>query len=82
MTLCDRLERFFHQHAGRWIDGRELSRHAGSYGWRTRVSELRAQRGMNILNRQRRVKATSGETYVISEYCYMAPAGQMGLLEK
>ncbi len=39
--LVDRLAALFHEHRGQWIDGRELARVAGSYGWRTRVSELR-----------------------------------------
>jgi hypothetical protein len=53
MSLTDRLEKFFRAHPGMWIDGMELARFAGSYAWRTRASELRTQRGLDIENRVR-----------------------------
>lgn len=53
-TLCDKLAAHFQQHAGEWIDGMALSRIAGQYAWRSRVSDLR-KRGMVIENRVRRV---------------------------
>lgn len=68
MTLNDRLEQFFRQHPGEWIDGKRLAEIAGGYGWRSRCSDLRTQRGLTIANRQRRMTKGDGSTYVISEY--------------
>ena len=55
MSRLDVLEAFFKAWPGLWIDGMEIARLAGAYAWRTRVSELRTQRGMTIENRQRRI---------------------------
>ena len=63
MSLCDRLEMFFRDRPEQWIDGRVLGTVAGAYAWRSRVSQLRRERGMQIANRQRRV-----DGYVVSEY--------------
>ena len=67
MTLTDRLERFFREHAGTWIDGKDLAGIAGTYAWRSRVSNVR-ERGLVIQNRQRRIKIGKDRHYVISEY--------------
>lgn len=50
-SLNDRLEAFLKARPNIWIDGRTIATIAGSYGWRTRLSELRRQRGMTIQNR-------------------------------
>lgn len=65
MTLNDRLAAYFRAHPNQWLDGRDLARIAGYAGWRTRVSNLRTQRGMTIENRCRRFP-----DLVISEYRY------------
>jgi len=63
-TLCDRLASYFRERPSVWIDGRELATVAGSYAWRTRISELRrAPYLMAVENRQRRVGAAK-----VSEY--------------
>jgi hypothetical protein len=41
LSLTERLAAYFRARPGCWIDGRELSTIAGSYAWRTRLSELR-----------------------------------------
>ncbi len=74
-TLVERLEAYFRKRAGWWIDGRELARVAGVYGWRTRVSDLR-RRGMNIENRQRRGEAADGRRYSVSEYRFAPEQGK------
>lgn len=73
-ALCDRLAAFFHSRPNEWIDGRELAHVAGSYAWRTRVSELRhAPYVMELENRVRTVKAGDGSAFRISEYRYAVP---------
>jgi hypothetical protein len=67
VSLNDRLATYFTAYPGEWVDGRELAKIAGSYAWRTRVSNLR-QRGMPIENRVRRVTLSNGQTIRISEY--------------
>lgn len=52
-SYLDRLARHFKAHPLQWIDGRDLGNIAGTYAWRTRLSELRTKRGMDIQNRQR-----------------------------
>jgi hypothetical protein len=78
-SLADRLESFFRSRPSEWVDGRELARIAGAYGWRTRCSDLR-KRGMDIQNRCRRVKLPTGQTVTVSEYRFNAPSGQLALL--
>lgn len=69
-TLADRLESFFDEHPGEWLDGRELAKIGGAYAWRTRVSDLRKPPyRMRILNRRRRVEQ-DGRVWSVSEYSY------------
>ena len=79
MSLCDRLEHFLKDRPCVWTDGRQLSTLAGSYAWRTRVSELRTKRGMFIQNRVRSVKTASGSMVRVSEYRYV-PVGLLELI--
>lgn len=83
-SLTDKLAKYFAERPNRWIDGRELSRVAGFYAYRTRVSECRTILGMNIENRVRRVTAleadpslirTPEQPFSISEYRYV-PTGE------
>ena len=63
-SLCGRLAAFFEKRPGEWQDGRTLSGIAGTYAWRTRVSDLRRPPyNLTIENRQRR----QGR-FVVSEY--------------
>lgn len=73
MTLNDLLQQFFQAHPNEWIDGRKLETVAGAYAWRSRVSDLRLQRGMDIQNRCRRIPKllVPGESVTISEYRYV-----------
>ena len=41
MTLTDKLERFFRENPNVFIDGKDLAAIAGSYAWRTRLSDVR-----------------------------------------
>lgn len=71
-SLTSSLAAHFSAHEGQWIDGRHLAEIAGSYAWRTRVSDLRrAPYLMRIENRQRRVARDDGEHYTVSEYRYV-----------
>lgn len=70
-TMAGRVAAFFKARPGEWIDGRELMAVAGSYGWRTRCSDIRRPpHSMTIDNRQRRVGR-----FVVSEYRYVPAAG-------
>lgn len=80
-NLRDRLEAFFRANPNTWIDGRELSTIAGSYAWRTRCSELRTIRGLNVENRVRTERLRNGSRVKVSEYRLVVPVGQMSLLE-
>lgn len=73
-TILDTLDAFFRARPGQWIDGRGLQRVAGAYAWRSRVSDLRTQRGLDITNRQRRVRTAGQRRVTISEYRYVPPA--------
>lgn len=79
-SFNDRLEQFFKSRPGRWIAAIELEAIAGRQAWRTRVSDVRRLRGLNIRNRTRKVRKPNGEVIVLSEYQYIAPQGQMELL--
>jgi len=67
LSLRDQTAQFFKQRPNQWIPAATLSQF-GIGGWRTRVSEVRRDLGMNIENRQRRLK----NRMVISEYRYVA----------
>jgi hypothetical protein len=70
-SLAQKLAEFFRSHPGEWIDGRRLAGIAGSYAWRTRVSDLRRPPfHMRIENRQRRADV-DGHRYTISEYRFI-----------
>ncbi len=69
--LVVRLARFLRARPGVWIDGRTLATVAGSYAWRSRVSDLRrAPFGMTLVNRQRRIRTAGSVRITISEYRY------------
>ena len=50
VSYRDAVASFFRGYPNTWIDGMELSRIAGCYAWRTRISECRTQLGMDIEN--------------------------------
>jgi hypothetical protein len=67
--MADRLAAFFKARPGEWIDGLQLAEIAGSYAWRSRVSDVRrGPHGLNIQNRLRRVERSDGTHYTVSEY--------------
>jgi hypothetical protein len=69
-SLTDRLADYFRARPGQWINGLHLS-FAGSYAWRSRVSELRrAPYFLTIRNRQTRVRA-GDHTVTVSEYAWI-----------
>jgi hypothetical protein len=71
MTLTDKLERFLLEHPNTWIDGKDLAGTAGTYAWRSRVSDVRKRfraRGWDIENRQKRITIAPGQLYVRSDY--------------
>lgn len=80
MSLAERLAAHFRAHPGVWLDGaHEIASIAGSYAWRTRISDLRREPfNMAIQNRVRRVTRTDGSTYQVSEYRYIPGRAQRG----
>lgn len=69
------LAEFFRARPGEWHDGMQFASFAGSYAWRTRLSELRrAPFLMTIENRQRTARRPDGATFTISEYRYLPAA--------
>jgi hypothetical protein len=70
-TFVDDLDAFFRARVGQWVDGLSISRVAGLYAWRTRVSDVRLRfraEGGDIANRLRRVETADGQTVTVSEY--------------
>ena len=73
-TRAGRLAAFFRERPGCWVDGRALAPIAGSYAWRTRISDLRrAPFVMTTENRQRTIQTEDGAV-TISEYRYLPSA--------
>ncbi len=82
-TFNDRVEVFFREHAGEWIHASRLEGVGGRQAWRTRVSDVRRTRGLEIENRTRRVKRIDGEVITISEYRWLPPVPvQASLLDE
>jgi hypothetical protein len=74
LSLCDKLEAYLRARPLKWIDGRMFGPIAGEFAWRTRISNLRRDRGMTIENRVRTIKR-EGFSYRISEYMFV-PEGE------
>ena len=66
LTYRDAVAALLRSRPGEWIDGLEIARYAGSYGWRTRLCECRTQLGLAVENRQRKVGRRT-----VSEYRYV-----------
>jgi hypothetical protein len=80
-SLNDKLEAFFKARPHAWIDGKELARVAGGYGWRSRVSDVR-RRGMTVENKQERRNGytRSFYRYVPDLPTRVEPSGQVAFL--
>jgi hypothetical protein len=50
-SFNDRLEAFFREHANEWVNSDRIAEIAGKCAWRTRISNLRTERGLTIENR-------------------------------
>jgi hypothetical protein len=72
-SLNDKLETFFKAHPYQPVDGKVLAQIAGGYAWRTRVSNLRKQRGMDIVNDVMCLKDAQGAVFKVSTYTYLPP---------
>jgi hypothetical protein len=70
-SLNDKLQAYFQARPNVWIDGKVLATVAGGYGWRTRVSNLRRQRGMTIENLIVHSTTDDGERFKESHYRYV-----------
>jgi hypothetical protein len=68
--MLERVASLFMRKRGMWIDSSELAQVGGRCAWRTRTSECRTILGMDIRNRQRRVKQPDGSQFTVSEYGY------------
>jgi hypothetical protein len=80
VNLCQRLADYFRSRPGEWIDGRDLFAVAGSYAWRSRVSDLRRPPfSFAIENRQERHRAPDGQRYTISFYRFV-PKDEVGVV--
>lgn len=75
--LADKLARFFRERPNQWLDARQLFAHGGSFGWRSRVSDIRRPPfNMTIRNRQQRIAPDPREPHrkiTITEYKYERP---------
>lgn len=69
MTALDRIGDYMAAHPGEWVSALALMQVGGLLSFRTRLSELRVQRGWRIDNRCRMVNGVKH-----SEYRYTAPA--------
>ena len=77
MSLTLDLAAYLKARPWQWIDGRDLGRIAGSYAWRTRLSECRTSLGMTIANYQRRGVSAEGRRFTLSYYRYEPPAATL-----
>lgn len=68
-SLNDAIEAHFRQHPNEWVSFHTLAQIGGTGGWRTRISDCRLRRGMDIRNKYDR---EGGFTH--SYYMYV-PAG-------
>jgi hypothetical protein len=78
-SFRDAVADYFSTYPDRWLNATELESVGGRQAWRTRISECRRQLGMDIENRTRTVQGPNGP-YVVSEYKFTAPTGQLALL--
>jgi len=80
-SILDALVAFLLTHPNVWHDGRVFAERFGYAGWRTRISEARTQRQMDIRNRVRTVR-TGDRTklYRVTEYMFV-PRAPRTLLE-
>lgn len=62
-SCMDRAEQVFRARPDEWIDARVFLGCAGFAGWRTRISTLRRERNMDIVNRTYRRNG-----FTVSEY--------------
>ncbi len=63
-SLNEKLAAYFKSRPNVWLDGRELSKVAGAYAWRSRISNLRKPPfNLTIENRLRRERG-----FTVSEY--------------
>jgi hypothetical protein len=70
--MVQKLALAFAANPNEWIDGLVIARIAGSYAWRTRISDLRqAPYRMRIDNRQERHEIRDGAIRVTSYYRYV-----------
>lgn len=79
-TFVDQVEAYFKKRPGQWIPATELEPVGGRQAWRTRVSDARRERGLNIENRTRKVRLSDGSHITVSEYRLVVPEGQLALL--
>lgn len=70
-SLADRLEAYFKAYPNVWHDGHVLIKVAGTFGLRSRISDVRA-RGLKIENRISRYDR-NGVTLTRTEYRFVPP---------
>ena len=77
MSHLDIAEHLFRAHPNEWLSTLTFEAACGRCAWRSRIAELRTQRGMVIENRQRCITRVSGPgIYRISEYRFVPPPTQ------
>ncbi len=83
MTLTDQMAAYFRAHPHRWIHWDRLIAIGGRGGWRTRVSECRAELGMAIEKpRVRERRSPSGKKYRVVFYRYAPPRTLLEIAER
>ncbi len=70
-NYLDRMEAFFREHPMEWLDARDLMPIGGTFAFRTRISDCRLKRGMQIDNDLRRLTLENGEVIIKSFYRFV-----------
>lgn len=58
-SCADKLEALLRSRPGEWISMRDLAAVGGIGGWRTRLSDLRLKRGLNIVHNGKNGQASA-----------------------
>jgi hypothetical protein len=81
MTLVAALAAYFQQRPNQWVPAERLLEVAGSYAWRTRISDLRRPPYGMIIENEWHTETFMGRSYRVTRYRFV-PSGKGNLSEK